>query len=68
MIKLYTCKKCKDECAKTAQYWSLGDKGKTFEYQYNKYIITGDEYGHAEDCPKYQKWPREELTPSKKKS
>lgn len=59
MIKLYQCKKCKEECAKTAVYWSLGMKGKTFDYQNNKYIITGNEYNHKEDCPKYQKWPWE---------
>ena len=60
MIKIYYCQNCKTEVAKTAEYWKLGDKGKTFSWQNNKYTITGDEYGHAEDCPKFQKWPREE--------
>lgn len=58
MIKLYKCLKCKEECAKTAQFWKIGDKGKKFIYKNNKYTITGDEYGHKGDCPKYQKWPK----------
>ena len=59
MIKLYDCKLCKTEdCAKTVKYWELGDKGKRFIFKDTRYTELGDEYGHKEECPEYQKWPK----------